>query len=106
MKDVPNYYPNSFSGPVPFLDDSRPKEKLLVLQRHAVDLSQAAYFYNNVLENDAQRQRLVNVLVTSLVPVKEPVQSRSFKLLHLIDKDLGNRVEIGVKAAALAASTG
>lgn len=106
MDDAPNYYPNSFNGPLPFVDESRPKEKLLVLQRHAVDLSQTAYFYNNVLENDAQRQRLVNVLVTSLVPVREPIKSRSFKLLHLIDKDLGNRVEIGVKAAELAASAG
>lgn len=104
MKDVPNYYPNSFSGPVPFVDASRPKEKLVILERHAVDLSQTAYFYNNILENDAQRQRLVNVLIDSLVLVREPVRSRALKLLHLIDEDLGKRTDIGLKAATLAAN--
>lgn len=47
MKDAPNYYPNSFNAPVPYVDPSRPKERFQVYDVNAVDLNQPAYFYNN-----------------------------------------------------------
>lgn len=101
MKDVPNYYPNSHSGPMPYVDETRPKETLLVLERNSVDLGPTADFYNNVLVNDAQRQRLVEQLVLSLVSVTPPVQKRALKLMYLIDLDLGKRVEVALRAALI-----
>lgn len=101
MKDNPNYYPNSYNGPAPFVDDRQPSEKLLVLQTNAADLAPAADFYRNVLVNEGQRQRLAESLVLSLVPVTPPVQKRGLTFMYLIDPDLGKRVELGLKVALL-----
>ncbi|XP_045449656.1 catalase-like [Melitaea cinxia] len=92
MKDAPNYYPNSFNGPVPYVDSSRPKERLHVFDVNAVDLDQAAYFYNHYL-NDDQRARLINNTVPTLVPISAYLQRRVIRLLTLTDPSLGRAVE-------------
>ncbi|XP_028163424.1 catalase-like [Ostrinia furnacalis] len=99
MRDAPNYFPNSFSGPEAVVDESKPWKRLLVLDSNAVDLSQPKHFYNHVLTNVGQRQRLADVFAMQLATVTQPIQRRALKMLTLIDKDLGNRVRVGVRAA-------
>lgn len=101
MKDAPFYFPNSFSGPVPYVDESKPKELLIVRHDNAVDLQQPAEFYNKILTNDGQRQRLAENLVRTLQQVKSPlVLKRILKLFYLTDSDLGMRVETTYNAAS------
>ncbi|XP_045769289.1 vegetative catalase-like [Maniola jurtina] len=99
MKDAPNYYPNSFNGPVPYVDPSRPKSRLVIYESNAVDLEPAAEFYNHFLQCDEQRQRLVNTTVMSLLPVPPELQRRVIRLYTLTDVDLGTRVAEGLKRA-------
>ncbi|XP_035450049.2 peroxisomal catalase 1-like [Spodoptera frugiperda] len=94
MKNAPNYFPNSFNGPLPCVDEQRPWKKLQVLESNAVDLEPAWYFYNFILEDDAHRQRFINTWAAALVPVTPPVLQRTLKLLHQVDNDLGMRVAV------------
>ncbi|XP_047531402.1 catalase-like [Vanessa atalanta] len=91
MKDAPNYYPNSFSGPIPYIDPSRPKERLTVYETNAVDLEPASYFYNDYLTED-QRIRLVNNTAPLLVPVAPFMRRRVLRLFTLVDEELGTQV--------------
>ncbi|XP_034829424.2 catalase-like [Maniola hyperantus] len=99
MKDAPNYYPNSFNGPVPLVDPARPKKKFKVLEANAIDLDVPAYFYNHYLCDDGQRQRLVNNTVSTLVPVSPHMQRRVIRLLSLADPILGIKVAAGLEVA-------
>ncbi|KAJ8723475.1 hypothetical protein PYW08_003387 [Mythimna loreyi] len=99
MKDVPNYYPNSFNGPIPYVDESRPTERLEILHRNAVDLQPLAEFYNEIVESDAHRQRIIENFATSLVPVPLDVEKKALRLLTLVDIDLGRRVRVALAAA-------
>lgn len=92
MKDAPNYYPNSFNGPVPYVDPSKPKERFTVYETNAVDLEPASYFYNHYLTED-QRMRLINNTAPFVLPVAPYMQKRVIRLLTLVDQDLGGRVE-------------
>ncbi|XP_050348922.1 catalase-like [Nymphalis io] len=91
MKDAPNYYPNSFNGPVPYVDPSRPKERLTVFEVNAVDLDQPEYFIKHYLRRD-QRARLINNTIPTLVPVAPYLQRRAIRLLTLTDPSLGREV--------------
>ncbi|KAJ8716505.1 hypothetical protein PYW07_003132 [Mythimna separata] len=99
MKNAPNYYSNSFNGPIPYVDEKRPREKLQVLESNAIDLEPLSYFYNHILEDEAHRQRFIENVVRTLVPVTPPVVQRAFKLLNLIDRDFGRRVRVGYEVA-------
>ncbi|XP_052741126.1 vegetative catalase-like [Bicyclus anynana] len=99
MMDAPNYYPNSFNGPVPYVDPARPKERFTVLESNAVDLEPAAYFYNHYLCDDGQRQRLVNNIIQALLPVSPEMRRRVLRLLILTDPQLGMKVETGLEFA-------
>ncbi|KAG6445279.1 hypothetical protein O3G_MSEX003816 [Manduca sexta] len=102
MRDYPNYYPNSYNGPLPYVDDSRPSQKLIVLHSNAADLQPHAYFYNHILKTDDERQRMVDNIVPSLLNVTPPVLQRVINFMYLIDPDLGRRVTIGLEAARAA----
>ncbi|CAH1636597.1 unnamed protein product [Spodoptera littoralis] len=102
MKNAPNYYPNSFHGPVPYVDEHRPWKKLQVLQSFSVDLEPAWYFYNYILEDEAHRLRFIANIVLTLVPVTPPVVQRVIKLLHMIDQSLSERVKAGYEVALAA----
>ncbi|XP_046978257.1 catalase-like [Vanessa cardui] len=91
MKDAPNYYPNSFNGPIPYIDPSRPKERLTVYETNAVDLEPASYFFNYYLTED-QRIRLVNNTAPLLVPVAPYMRRRVLRLFTLVDEELGTQV--------------
>ncbi|XP_004932766.1 catalase [Bombyx mori] len=104
MENAPNYYPNSFNGPIPYVDESKPREKLLILQSNAVDFEPHSYFYNHVLVRESQKQRLVDNLAVTLVSVTSPVLERTIKLMYLIDKDLGRRLTVALELARVAAA--
>ncbi|XP_052741124.1 vegetative catalase-like [Bicyclus anynana] len=99
MNDAPNYYPNSFSGPVPYIDPARPKERFTVFDSNAIDLEPASYFYNHYLCDDGQRQRLVNNTARTLVSVSPDLRRRVIRLLTLTDPQLGMKVEAGLEVA-------
>lgn len=61
------------------------------------DWSQAGNLVRNVMD-DAQRNRLVSNVVGHLKDgVSEPVLKRAFEYWHNIDKDIGDRIEKGVR---------
>lgn len=91
MKDAPNYYPNAFNGPVPFVNPSRPKERYTIFDTNAVDLEPASYFYNHYLDRE-QQMRLVNNTIPTLVPAPPEIQRRVIRLLTLTEPELGRRV--------------
>ncbi|XP_041979946.1 catalase-like [Aricia agestis] len=90
-RDAPNYYPNSFNGPIPYVDADLPKERLSLLESNAVDLEPAATFYNDLL-NCQERERLANNSAPLLAVVPPFMQRRMLKLFTLVDVDLGRRV--------------
>ncbi|XP_013173331.1 PREDICTED: catalase-like [Papilio xuthus] len=90
MKNAPNYYPNSFSGPIPYVDASKPKNKLSLLESQTADFQEAAYFYNHVLDNDDQRTRLANNTVQLLLQNPPFLQQRWINLYYMIDYHLGD----------------
>lgn len=97
MRDNPNYYPNSFRGSVSIVDEGRPDQKLLVLSNNAIDFETIADFYENVIQDDAHRQRLSDNIASSLVPVLPKVTRRVLRLLELGHPDLGKRVARSLK---------
>ncbi|KAI8420467.1 hypothetical protein MSG28_008954 [Choristoneura fumiferana] len=98
MRDAPNYYENSFNGPVPYVDVARPRERLKIYDRNAVDLQPPADFYNE--QSEGGKTRLAtNAAVGLLVNAVPFVQERALKLFYLIDRDLGRRVELALAAA-------
>uniref|UniRef100_A0A2A4JPV2 Catalase core domain-containing protein n=1 Tax=Heliothis virescens TaxID=7102 RepID=A0A2A4JPV2_HELVI len=99
MQDAPNYYPNSFNGPMPYVEEARPTERLFVLQKNAADLEPMSEFYNEVVESDAHRQRIANNFASSLEGVPRDIEKKALKLLTLVDTDLGRRVKIALKIA-------
>jgi catalase len=99
MNDAPNYYPNSFNGPMPFVDTSRPREKTIVLDKTSIDLGPLSYFYNHFVEGEAHRERLASNAASSLVEADKEVVKRALQLMTYIDSDLGKRVTRSYKAA-------
>lgn len=98
MKDVPNYYPNSFNGPLPTVDITKPDKSLVILESSAVDLQPAFEFYTQVL-NAAQRERLVSNTVFQISRTVPLVQKNAIKLLTNVHPDLGRRVATGLQNA-------
>ncbi|CAH1636599.1 unnamed protein product [Spodoptera littoralis] len=93
MKYTPNYYPNSFHGPMPYVDEARPTEMLKILHSNAIDLQPLNEFYNEIVDTDAHRQRIADYLAESLVNVPTGLQKRAIYILTLIDIGLGRRVK-------------
>ncbi|KAI5637708.1 catalase domain-containing protein [Phthorimaea operculella] len=98
-KDSPTYYPNAFNGPVPVVDEDRPKEYLQILESNAVDLQIAADFYEKTLPDDSSRQRLANTLAENLAETVQSLQKRVLRLFSLASPDLAQRVAIALQAA-------
>ncbi|XP_052757455.1 catalase-like [Galleria mellonella] len=99
MKDAPNYYPNSFNGPVPVVNEARPKARMIVFESNAVDLEPTSNFYKYILNDEGKKQRFIDNIVLSLVNVVPEIREKALKLLTLVDLELGIRVRAGVTAA-------
>ncbi|XP_063388276.1 catalase-like [Cydia fagiglandana] len=99
MKDAPNYYQNSFNGPIPYVDVAKPKEALSVKFRQSTDLGESSYFYNAYVNTEGKRKRMAANIASVMVNAVEEVQIRWLKILYLIDRDLGARVEAALPVA-------
>jgi len=103
----PVYAPNSYGGPQ--ADPSRVAEPLwyangemvrsaYTLRQDDDDWGQAGTMVRQVLD-DAGRDRLVSNIVGHLLKgVSEPVLARAFEYWRNVDKDLGDRIEQGVRS--------
>ncbi|XP_075975291.1 catalase-like [Anticarsia gemmatalis] len=101
MRDAPNYQPNSFNGPMPFVDEARPKVLPIIFHRNAVDLQPIAEFYNEIVESDAHRQRIAENVASALVTVRGDIEKKALRLLTLVDVDLGRRVRSALQRLRL-----
>ncbi|XP_026743684.1 uncharacterized protein LOC113505267 [Trichoplusia ni] len=99
MGNAPHYHPNSFNGPMPYVDENQPAKTLRVLGSMAVDFQPLTYFYNHIIESEAHRRRFISNLVDSLESVVPPVLDKVLELFDLIDHDLKRRVAVGLEAA-------
>jgi catalase len=105
----PVYAPNSKGGPaadtehnpvVGWYSDGEMVRTAYTLREQDDDWGQAGTMVREVLD-DAARGRLVeNVVGHLLNGVTEPVLVRAFDYWHNVDKDLGDRIEQGVRAKA------
>jgi catalase len=104
----PVYFPNSKGGPradiarygepAGWHTDGDMVHAAYTLHAEDDDWGQAGTLVRDVLD-DAARTRLVNNIVGQLLNgVTEPVLLRTFQYLRNVDKDLGDRVEQGVRA--------
>ncbi|XP_075975585.1 catalase-like [Anticarsia gemmatalis] len=97
MRDAPNYHPNSFNGPMPFVDEARPKDLPVIFHSNAIDLQPMAEFYNEILESDAHRQRLADNIANSLRTAAPHVVKNTLFIMTYVDTDLGKRVRTSLK---------
>ncbi|MEV0295494.1 catalase [Nocardia sp. NPDC050710] len=104
----PVYVPNSKGGPhadptafgpiIGWYADGEMVRTAYTLRRDDDDWGQAGTMVREVLD-DAARERLVSNIVGHLLDgVTEPVLSRAFDYWRNVDKDLGDRIETGVRA--------
>jgi catalase len=103
----PVYAPNSKGGPVADTEHYQPNywytdgdlvRAAQTLHAEDDDWGQAGTMVREVLD-DAARERLVSNVVGHLLDgVTEPVLQRAFEYWRNVDKDLGQRVEDGVRA--------
>jgi len=105
----PVYVPNSKGGPhadasvsgesPSWYSDGEMVHQAYTLRKDDDDWSQAGTMVREVLD-DAARERLVSNIVGHLLNgVTEPVLVRAFDYWRNVDKDLGERVEKGVRTA-------
>lgn len=94
-KGSPNYYPNSFDGPVPYHTE---KHKLIkVIDDNSNNFEQAREYYVNTITEE-ERCRLVDNIVSSLGRAADFIQNRAVKLFTIIHPDFGYRVKEGLTA--------
>jgi catalase len=103
----PVYAPNSKGGPradterykpVGWHTDGDMVRTAYTKRAEDDDWGQAGTLVREVF-NDAERERLVDNIVGHLLDgVTEPVLQRAFEYWHNVDRDLGNRIEKGVRA--------
>jgi catalase len=103
----PVYAPNSKGGPqadpehfkpVGWFSDGEMVRTAYTPHEQDDDWGQAGTMVREVLD-DAARERLVTNIVGHLLNgVTEPVLLRAFEYWHNVDKDLGDKIEQGVRA--------
>lgn len=91
--DSPTYYPNTYNGPVPYVDVNR-GELIEIVQDTSLSLDQAAQHYEKLTED--ARQRLIGNFVDSLGKASTNLQERALKWFRVIHEELAERVERGL----------
>ncbi|GFV13635.1 catalase [Trichonephila clavipes] len=94
---APNYYPNSFSGPVNDPDVREPPFEVSgdVDRWNSEDednFTQAKSFYRKTL-TEAERGRLIQNLASNLVNAQEFLQERALRNFTQVDDDFGKRLK-------------
>ncbi|XP_033211079.1 catalase-like [Belonocnema kinseyi] len=102
---APNYYPNSFKGPVETPNVKEPAFNITgQADRYTPinedDFGQVTIFWRNVLDSGA-KTRLVNNLVTSLKRVSPFIVQRAVANFTQVDQDLGKRLRDGLKKVGM-----
>ncbi|GIY52221.1 catalase [Caerostris darwini] len=93
---APNYYPNSFGGPI---NDPTAREPPFEVSgdvdrydsSNEDNFTQAGIFYREVLDDD-QRSRLVENIANNLVMAQDFIQERAVKNFAQADPEYGSRV--------------
>lgn len=94
---APNYFPNSFSGPVDNVSHSECPFKISgdVMRYNTADednFTQVGMFYRQVL-NPAERKRLVKNIANHLIGAQEFLQSRAIKTFGQADPEYGRKLQ-------------
>ncbi|XP_041976036.1 catalase-like isoform X2 [Aricia agestis] len=92
-KDAPNYYPNSFFGPVPRVTCSNTR-LLEIKQDPAYNFDQAAQLINDMSEE--QRNNLVTNILQSLGTVTRLVQERVIQLISSVNPKIGEKIAVQI----------
>lgn len=92
---IPNYYPNSFNGPIPY-SDLKSGELVEIIEEDANNFDQARELYVNEMTKD-ERIRLVDNVLYSLKDAIPELQERAVTLFTMIHPDLGSRIHQGLQ---------
>ncbi|KOB70646.1 Catalase [Operophtera brumata] len=90
-RDIPNYYPNSFNGPAPYIDSKR-TELIKIYQDKPNNFEQATELYTNGMTKE-ERCRLVKNVLYSLASAIQELQDKAVKIFSMIHPDLGRRIQ-------------
>lgn len=100
---APNYFPNSFGGPVESERARRlnPAEAVTgdvyrISTAHEDNFSQASNLYNKVLTPE-QRLRLANNISSNLAAASKFLQERAVKNFTQVSSELGSRIAQNLK---------
>ncbi|CAH2268535.1 jg26427 [Pararge aegeria aegeria] len=93
--DIPNYYPNSFNGPVPYSANKR-QSLIKIKEENPYNFDQASDLYVSL--SNEERNRLIETMLSSLRPAVSFIQQKAIKIFKTIHPDLGRRVEQGLLA--------
>ncbi|XP_013201090.2 catalase [Amyelois transitella] len=93
-RDIPNYYPNTFNGPVPYKDKYR-ASLIQIYQDDPNNFDQARDMYENEMTTD-ERTRFVENILYSLGSAASFLQDRAVKLFTIIHPNLGQRIAEGL----------
>ncbi|CAG4978540.1 unnamed protein product [Colias eurytheme] len=93
-KDSPNYYENSFNGPVAYHDIKRSK-LVKIKQEKANNFEQIAKSYLDMDEDE--KDVVITNIVNSLGPAIDSLRDKAVKIFTEIEKDLGNRIKKGLE---------
>jgi catalase len=97
----PNYYPNSFGGPEPDIQDAEPPTQTtgkVARQPYAYpndDFVQPGELYRKVMTNQ-DRDNLIGNIVSHLSNANKEIQIRQTKVFYKADADYGHRVAKGL----------
>ena len=97
----PNYYPNSFGGPEPDIQETEPAFKTsgnVARQPYTYpndDFVQPGNLYRKVM-TDQDRDHLIGNIVSHLRNANKEIQVRQTKLFYKADPDYGRRVAEGL----------
>lgn len=93
-KDTPNYYPNSFNGPIPYKDKNI-TPLISITDTEPNNFDQMTDYYTNELTSE-QRNRLIENLRPTMRSLPEFIQERVLEIFTTIHPDLGERTLQGL----------
>ncbi|CAG4976654.1 unnamed protein product [Colias eurytheme] len=101
-KDTPNYFPNSFNGPVPY-KDLNSSGLIEIIQQDSDNVEQIRDLYLNGI-TDEERDNLIDNILYSLGSASKILQDRAVNIFTIIHSDFGNRIEQGLVSNITSAS--
>ncbi|XP_045764341.1 catalase-like [Maniola jurtina] len=88
----PNYYPNSFNGPEPFVPKHSTGLINIIEKDGADNFDQAGDLYANILTEE-ERSTLIKNIVSKLKTATHFLQKRALELFTSINQDFGDRLK-------------